>query len=80
ISVYVGMNRDTVKSILKNIKTRDSPLALKGAGRPRKLDERAESHVERFIREDPFITHKSLPFYLERVTIKVSRVTIIACV
>ncbi|KAI8879899.1 hypothetical protein K501DRAFT_139609, partial [Backusella circina FSU 941] len=78
--VYVGMNHDTVKSILKNIKMRDSSLPLKGGGRPKRLDERAERHIERFIREDPFITYKSLLFYLEKASIKVLRATIIACV
>ncbi|KAI8878862.1 hypothetical protein K501DRAFT_194855 [Backusella circina FSU 941] len=80
ISVYVGMNRDTIKSIPKNIRTHDSPLSLKRDERPKKLDEKAERHVERLIREDPFITYRSLLFYLEKGSIKVLRATIIACI
>ncbi|KAI8885642.1 hypothetical protein K501DRAFT_179451, partial [Backusella circina FSU 941] len=80
ISVYVGKNRDRVKSIIKNIRTHNSLLPLSGGRKPKKLDERAERHVERLIREDPFITYKSLLFYLEKASIKVLRVTIIAYV
>jgi hypothetical protein len=36
IALYVGMNRDTVKSIIKIIKTSNSPLPSKGGGRPKK--------------------------------------------
>jgi transposase len=54
------MNRETVKSILKKLKTSDSSLPLKGGGRPKKITKRAEQHVGRLIREDPFITYKML--------------------
>ncbi|KAI8890846.1 hypothetical protein K501DRAFT_167334, partial [Backusella circina FSU 941] len=70
----------TVKSILKNIKMRYSLIPLKGGGRPKKLDEGAERRAERLIREGPFITYKLLLLYLEMASIKVLRITIIACV
>jgi hypothetical protein len=41
ISAYVGMNRETVKLVLKKLKTGNSPLPLKGGGRPKKITERA---------------------------------------
>ena len=80
IALYVGMNRDTVKSILKKIKTSESPLPSKGSGRPKKITSRAERQVEKLIREDPFITYKTLQSHLLDASIRVSRPTVIACV
>jgi hypothetical protein len=80
ISTYVGMNRETVKSVLKKLKISDSPLPLKGGGRPKKITERAGRHVERLIREGLFITYNMLQIYLMDASINVSRPTVIACV
>ncbi|KAG1452589.1 hypothetical protein G6F46_005487 [Rhizopus delemar] len=69
IAKLVGLNRSTVQDIKTKINNYGSPLPHKQTGRPLKINERTERHLNRVIREDPFASYKEINMELAKLDI-----------
>ena len=72
IADLVGLNRSTVQDIKTKIDDYGSPLPHKQTGRPLKINERTERHLNRIIREDPFTSYKEINVELAKLDVFVS--------
>ncbi|KAG1540375.1 hypothetical protein G6F47_012045 [Rhizopus delemar] len=64
--------KSTVQDIKTKIDDYGSPLPHKQTGRPLKINERTERHLNRIIREDPFASYKEINVELAKLDVFVS--------
>ncbi|KAG1050564.1 hypothetical protein G6F43_007173 [Rhizopus delemar] len=69
----VRLNKSTVQDIKTKIDDYGSPLPHKQTGRPLKINERTERHLNRIIREDPFASYKE-------INVKLAKLDVFVCI
>ncbi|KAG1450092.1 hypothetical protein G6F46_010624 [Rhizopus delemar] len=69
IADLVGLNKSTVQDIKTKIDDYGSPLPHKQTGRPSKINERTERHLNRIFREDPFASYKEINVELAKLDV-----------
>ncbi|EIE77464.1 hypothetical protein G6F46_009476 [Rhizopus delemar] len=67
IAELVGLNRSTVQDIKTKIDNYGGPLPHKQTGRPLKINESTERHLNRIIREDLFASYKEINMGLAKL-------------
>jgi transposase len=78
IAKTVGYPHSTVTSIIKRIKETRSPMPRKSTGRPKIITKRGERHMEKVVRDTPFMSFDQVRHELSTIGIIVSVQTVIS--